>query len=97
MSIEEIVAVIIDSNSVTTVAGAIDAAMLFGRSLEYVSRDRARSLAVETGQPEWETLANAAALFVLVGGKRYRQHSSELPVSFSLFGSVRQLLPTCAG
>jgi len=71
MTAQEIVAVTIDAGSVANNAGRIDAALLFGEGVEFVIRERARSLAVWKKQTEWETLAKAPALFVIVDGKRY--------------------------
>jgi len=97
MTVEEIVAVIIDSASVTSNAGEIDAALLFGHRVDYVSRERARSLSVWRKQSEWQALAEAPALFVIVDGRRYRQYHGERPVSFALSTTARQGSSASAG
>ena len=83
MSAEEITAVIINSDCVTNDIGKIDAASLAGQQVQYVCRDLARSMSQWDDRGEWNALAEAPALFMIVDGVRYRQMCTVSPISFS--------------
>ena len=86
MSIREITGAVINSNRMTNDLPRIEAALFSGEPVEYLSRERATSMAHSTHHAEWEAFARAPALFVIVDGVRYRRSQSD--------GSINVPVPT---
>jgi len=72
--------------------------MFSKQHLEYVSRDRAKLLAVLTRRAEWSALAKAPTLYMVVDGVRYRCNRTNTTISFPATVSSPVLPgPTLAG
>ena len=84
MSTREIAGAIIDSNQVTNDLFKIETALFTRQTVRYLSRDDVGYMARHTGRAEWERLANAPALFVVIDGVRYRRNGSGSLVSFPM-------------
>jgi hypothetical protein len=69
---------------VTNDPSRIAAARFRRQGVEYVDREDARLLARSTKRTEWELLARAPALLMVVDGVRYRRSLVESPISFPL-------------
>ena len=82
MSAKEIAAVIIDSSWITNDLARIDSASVAGQHLQYVLRDLAENMAQSGDRGEWNALAKAPALFVIVDGVRYRRTRGVSPIGF---------------
>jgi hypothetical protein len=72
MCIEEVVGAFVGEKSVTMDARRIESAVVLGRSIEYITRERANQ------SPDLISFAAAPTLFVLVSGikcrpRRYRR------------------------
>ena len=66
MSIEEVVGALVEDNSTTSDPRRIESAVRLGRSIEYITRQRAKQ------SPSLISFAAGPTLFVLVDGIRYR-------------------------
>ena len=66
MCIEEVVGALVGFDSTTSDPRRIDSALALGRSIEYITRQRAKRL------PNLVSFAAAPTLFVLVNGIRCR-------------------------
>jgi hypothetical protein len=71
--VQEIIAAVIDSACVTNDVRNIEAALFCKQSVEFVERACARFLVSKIKRTEWEVLAKAPALFVIIDGHRYRR------------------------
>ena len=97
MCTEEITAVVINSDYVTNDPDEIGVAEGSDQPIEYVSRDQARRLARRTRRTQWNVLAEAPAIFVIVDGVRYRRSCIDSPISFSVSAVSVAPLPIIAG
>ena len=97
MGVQEIAAVVINSDYVTNDTSEIDVALLSRGQVEYVSRDYARSMALSGKRGGWEMLAEAPALFVIVDGVRYRRCHARSSISFPISAPNTVPLPIVVG
>ena len=97
MSIEEFPGAVIGSDYVTNDPNKIEAAMVRQQHVRYVSRDHARFMALCEQRREWDVLAGAPALLVIVDGVRYRRNRSDSPISFPTSAPAVVALPGVAG
>ncbi len=97
MRTDEITGAVINSDCVTNDPAKIDAALVSGQQVEYVSRARARRLACGTKRTQWSVLAEAPAVFLVIDGVRYGRSGIESPISFPVRASSVSLLPIIAG
>lgn len=71
MVTHDIVAAVIDDQFSTDVA-QIDRTIACGAEVQYVSRSRAKRMAMETGSDIWARYSDGPTLFLMQGGARYR-------------------------
>ncbi len=84
MSLQQITAVVVNSDYVTNDLRRAELELLAERRVEYVSRNQAESMASRTGLPQWSMLAKAPPIFVVMDGIRYRGRQTETPISFPM-------------